>query len=151
MNLKKVFFAGTVAGLAMGVALLLSGGIAAFLFYGKQMAPPGKFAASQMNAIYFFWTKLLIGWFFGLLFTFVYARFHAGLLARGVLRGVVFAVALWLIISLWSISHPFVYEGVERVIARDRLFWHLYTLGGFLGHGAVLGWLEKRWQWTLKG
>jgi hypothetical protein len=144
MSMKKIFFVGTVSGLAMGVALLLTGGIAAFLVYGPQMAPKGKFEPSQMNAAYFLWTKLLIGWFFGLLFTFIYAKVQDGLPAKGVLRGLVFALALWLLVSLWAISHPLIYEGMKAVATRDRLFWHVYTLGGFLGFGAVLGWLSRR-------
>jgi hypothetical protein len=144
MNFRRILIVGTAAGLAMGLALLITGGVAAFFIYGRQMAPAGKFAAGQMNALYFLWTKLLIGWFFGLLFTFIYARVYAGLPARGVLRGLTFALVLWLLISLWAISHPLVYEGMAAVATRDRLFWHIYTLGGFLGFGAVMGQLNRK-------
>jgi hypothetical protein len=55
--MKKTFFIGTVAGLAMGVALLVTGGVAAFILYGLKMVPEGKFTSSQINVGYFFWTK----------------------------------------------------------------------------------------------
>jgi hypothetical protein len=142
--MKKTLLIGTVAGLAMGVALLLTGGIAAFLVYGTRMAPEGKFEPSQMNVVYFFWTKLLIGWFFGLVFTFIYAKIRSALPARGGLRGFFYAAVLWLVISLWALSHPLVYEGAAAIATRDRLFWHIYTLGGFLGYGAMLGWLSRK-------
>lgn len=140
MSFKKILFTGTIAGLVMGIALFLTGAVAAFFVYGPQMAPEGKFEPSQMNPAYFLWTKLLIGWFFGLLFTFIYARVQAIMPAKGILRGLIFAFALWLVISLWAISHPLVYE---TVATRDQLFWHIYTLGGFLGYGAPVGLLNR--------
>jgi hypothetical protein len=142
--MKKILFTGTIAGLAMGIALLLTGAIAAFFFYGPQMAPEGKFEPSQMNAAYFLWTKLLIGWFFGLLFTFIYAKVQTSIPSKGILRGLIFAFALWLTISLWAISHPLVYEGVTTVVTRDQLFWNIYTLGGFLGYGVTIGLLSRK-------
>jgi hypothetical protein len=30
------------------------------------------------------------------------------------------------------------------VATRDRLFWHIYTFWGFLGYGAMLGWLSRK-------
>jgi hypothetical protein len=140
MSLTRVLFVGTAAGLVMGVSLFMTGAIAAFLVYGPRMAPAGKFESAQMNPVYFFWTKLCIGWFFGLVFTFVYARLLAVVPFRGVLRGILFTLGLWLIISLWGVSHPLVYE---TVATSDRLFWHIYTLGGFLGYGLALGLLTR--------
>jgi len=141
MSLKNILFTGTIAGLVMGIALFLTGAIAAFFVYGPQMAPEGKFEPSQMNPAYFLWTKLLIGWFFGLLFTFIYAKVQAIVPSKGIWRGLIFAFALWLVISLWAISHPLVYE---TVATRDQLFWHIYTLGGFLGYGATVGLLNRK-------
>jgi len=141
MSPKKILFTGTIAGLVMGIALFLTGAIAAFFIYGPQMAPEGKFEPSQMNPAYFLWTKFLIGWFFGLLFTFIYAKVQAIMPSKGILRGLIFAFALWLVISLWAISHPLVYE---TVATRDQLFWHIYTLGGFLGYGATVGLLNRK-------
>ena len=144
MNLKKFLLIGTIAGLVMGIALFLTGAIASIFVYGPQMAPEGKFEPSQMNPAYFLWTKLLIGWFFGLLFTSIYAKVQVIMPSKGILRGLFFAFALWLVISLWAISHPFVYETVAAVATRDQLFWHIYTLGGFLGYGATVGLLSRR-------
>jgi hypothetical protein len=144
MNVKKVLFTGTIAGLAMGIALFLTGAITSILVYGPQMAPEGKFEPSQMNPAYFLWTKLLIGWFFGLLFTSIYAKVQVVVKSKGILRGLFFALALWLVISLWAISHPLVYETVAAIATRDQLFWHIYTLGGFIGYGATLGLLNRK-------
>jgi hypothetical protein len=63
---------------------------------------------------------------------------------RGILRGFYFALALWLVISLWAISHLLVYETVAAVATRDQLFWHIYTLRGFLGYGATVGLLNRK-------
>jgi len=137
--MKKIIVIGTFAGLAMGIALLLTGAIAAFFIYGPRMAPEGKFEPRQMNAAYFLWTKLLIGWFFGLLFTIIYAKVQTSLPSKGILRGLIFAFMLWITISLWAISHPFVYEGVASVLTRNQFFWSIYTFGGFLGYGVTIG------------
>jgi hypothetical protein len=144
MNLKKILFTGTIAGLVMGIGLFLTGAVTSILVYGPQMAPEGKFEPSQMNAGYFFWTKLLIGLFFSLLFTFIYAKVQVVLPSKGILRGLFFAFALWLVISLWAISHPLVYETVASVATRDQLFWNIYTLGGFLFYGAAIGLLNRK-------
>ena len=141
MRLSKILFTGTIAGLVMGIALFLAGAIAAFFVYGPQLAPEGKFEPSQMNPIYFIWTKLLIGWFFGLLFTFIYAKIQTLLPSKGFFRALIFALVLWAVICLWGISHPFVYE---TIATRNQLFWHIYSLGGFLGYGAALGLLVRR-------
>jgi hypothetical protein len=128
MNLKKFLLTGTIAGLAMGIALFLTGAIASIFVYGPQMAPEGKFEPSQMNPAYFLWTKLLIGWFFGLLFTSIYAKVQVIMPSKGILRGLFFALALWLVISLWSISHPLMYEMLplsRRVTNCSGTFTHL--------------------------
>jgi len=59
---------GVLAGIVFGMALFICGAITARIVYGAQMAPEGKFDESQMNAFYFFWTKIVIGIFFGILF-----------------------------------------------------------------------------------
>ena len=141
MSLRRILFTGTIAGLVMGIALFLTGAVAAYFVYGPQMAPEGKFEPSQMNPAYFIWTKLLIGWFFGLLFTFIYAKVQELLPSKGFLRALMFAVCLWFVISLWGISHPLVYE---TIATRNQLFWEVYTLGGFLGYGVALGLLTRK-------
>jgi len=141
MTAGKILLTGTIAGLVMGIALFLTGAIAAFFIYGPQMAPEGKFEPSQMNPAYFIWTKLLIGWFFGLLFTYIYAKLRSHLPSKGALRGVIFAFSLWIVISLWGISHPLMYE---TIVTRNQLFWHIYTLGGFLAYGATVGFLYRK-------
>jgi hypothetical protein len=142
--MKKVLVTGIVAGLAMGLALMITGAIAAYVIYGPQMAPDGKFEQNQMNAVYFLWTKLVIGLCFGLLFTFVFGKIQAGLGSKGVWQGILYAVVLWFLISLWAISHPLVYEGAAKVASKDQVFWHIYTLGGFLGYGLALGLLGRK-------
>jgi hypothetical protein len=74
MKIKKVLLAGLTSGLIMGIALFLSGAIASRIVYGPQMVPEGKFEPDQINAFYFFWTKLVIGGFFGIIFTLIYSR-----------------------------------------------------------------------------
>lgn len=76
--------------------------------------------------------------------TFIYAKIQTGIPSKGIPRGLIFALALWLMISLWAISHPLVYEGAATVTARDQVFWHIYTLGGFLGYGLALGLLSRK-------
>ena len=87
MKLKKIFMAGTIGGLIMGIFLFIGGAILSRIIYGPQFAPPGKFKPEQINAFYFIWTKLLIGWFFGLLFTFVYEMIPLQTKMSGVLQG----------------------------------------------------------------
>lgn len=143
MNLKKILITGTAAGLAMGLALLLTGAVASYLLYGTWTAPLDTFGPSRMNTAYFLWTRLLIGWLFGLLLTLIYAKVRLVLAAKGIRRGLRFAFAVWLVLSLWEISHPLVYERLANVFTTDRLFWNIYTLGGFLGYGFVLGLLSR--------
>ena len=124
----------------MGVALFLTGALAAFVAYGPEMAPAGKFTAEQMNAWYFFWTKLAIGSLFGIVFTLVY---HYLPLSRpgGMLKGLLFGLVLWFLISLWNLSHPLVYGPFD---ARNQIFWLVYTLGGFLGYGLAVGFIHSK-------
>lgn len=136
MGLKKAVIVGVIAGLAMGLSLFVVGAIASYLVYGPHFAPPGKFEPQQLNAWYFFWTKLAIGVVFGVLLTVLYELLPVARRIAGVAGGLRYAACLWLVVFLWGLSHPLVYETVS---ARDELFWLVYTLGGFLGFGAALG------------
>ena len=109
--------------------------------HGPQFAPPGKFTPEQLNAFYFVWTKLLIGWIFGILFTAAYELLPLSKKFTGAIHGMEYALAFWLLTSLWSLSHPLVYGSVN---VPDQTFWILYQLVGFLGFGAVLGGLYRR-------
>ena len=142
MNVKKVLLAGLISGLIMGIALFLSGAIASRIVYGSQMVPEGKFEPDQINAFYFFWTKLVIGAFFGIIFTSIFSRLVRYMNFVGILKGLLFGFLLWLIISLWGISHPLMYESIAT---KDQLFWNIYTLGGFLAYGAIVGFIFKKW------
>ncbi|MDZ7289372.1 MAG: hypothetical protein ONB44_11290 [candidate division KSB1 bacterium] len=141
MGFKKALITGIVAGLAMGLALFLVGAIAARVTYGPQFAPEGKFEPQQLNPFYFFWTKIAIGVFFGLLMTLLYEALPLSRRIASVAGGLKYAFWLWLVVYLWGLSHPLVYE---KVMLRHQLFWTIYTLGGFLGYGAMLGWMYKR-------
>jgi hypothetical protein len=134
---------GIVSGLVMGISLFIVGAIASRLVYGPQFVPEGKFEPEQINAWYFFWTKIVIGIFFGLLFTFIYAKVQVMVPWRGILRGLLYALFMWLVICLWSISHPFTYDFATAFATRDQLFWHIYSLGGFLGYGATVGLMSR--------
>ena len=72
MQIKKILTTGIGSGLVMGIMLFIVGVIFSRIIYGPQFAPPGKFKPEQMNPCYFIWTKLLIGVFFGILFTSIY-------------------------------------------------------------------------------
>jgi hypothetical protein len=141
MQLKKIFVAGTISGITMGIFLFIGGAILSRIIYGPQFAPPGKFKPEQMNAFYFIWTKLLIGWFFGLLFTFVYEMLPLRTKMAGIFYGLKYGFVFWLLISLWSISHPLIYGTVN---VPEQTFWLLYQLVGFLAFGATLGHIYKR-------
>jgi hypothetical protein len=130
MKIKKVLLVGFISGLIMGIALFLSGAIASRIVYGPQMVPEGKFEPDQINAFYFFWTKLVIGGFFGIIFTLIYSK------------GLLYGFILWLVISFWDISHPLMYESIAT---KNQLFWNIYTLGGFLAYGAIVGFIFKKW------
>jgi hypothetical protein len=139
--MKKVAMDGTIAGLAMGCFLFIGGAVLSRIVYGPQFAPPGKFRPEQLNAFYFVWTKLLIGWVFGILFSVAYELLPLAKRFSGSLHGMKYAFSFWLLITLWSLSHPLVYGSVN---VPDQTFWTLYQLVGFLGFGAVLGHLHKK-------
>jgi hypothetical protein len=141
MQMKKILTSGTVSGLAMGIFLFIGGAVFSRIIYGPQFAPPGKFKPEQIDAFYFVWTKLLIGWFFGLLFTFVYEMLPLRARIAGIFQGLKYGFVFWLLISLWNISHPLIYGTVN---VPDQTFWLLYQLVGFLGFGATLGYIYRR-------
>ena len=139
--MKKILFKGIISGLIMGIALFLTGAIASRIIYGHQMVPEGKFEPKQINVWYFIWTKLLIGCFFGIIFTWVFSKINKYMNFSGTLKGLLFGFILWLIISLWGISHPLMYE---TIATKNQLFWNIYTLGGFLAYGATIGSIFKK-------
>ncbi|MGD0339638.1 MAG: hypothetical protein ABSB78_12715 [Bacteroidota bacterium] len=141
IKIKRIITAGTISGLAMGVFLFIGGAIFSRIIYGPQFAPPGKFTEEQMNAFYFIWTKLAIGWFFGLLFTFTYEMLPLQKKLNGILHGLTYGFVFWFIISLWNLSHPLIYGSIN---IPDQTFWLLYQLVGFMGFGATLGYIYKK-------
>jgi hypothetical protein len=141
MQIKKIFVAGTLSGLSMGIFLFIGGAILSRIIYGPQFGPPGKFKPEQINAFYFVWTKLLIGWFFGLLFTFVYETLPLRTKMNGLLQGLTYGFVFWLLISLWNISHPLIYGTIN---VPDQTFWLLYQLVGYLAFGGTLGSIYKK-------
>jgi hypothetical protein len=136
MKLKQIVLVGTPAGLTKGISLFIIGAVAARLIYGPQFAPEGKFKPEQINAWYFIWTKLVIGIFFGLVFTALDEALPLSRRIQGVLDGLKYAFWFWLVIQLWDVSHPLVYGSLK---VQDQVFWLVYTLGGFLGYGIGLG------------
>jgi hypothetical protein len=141
MRIKNIFINGTISGLMMGVFLFIGGAIFSRIIYGPQFVPPGKFEPEQINAFYFIWTKLLIGWFFGILFTFAYEMLPLRTKLAGVIQGLKYGFMFWLLVCLWGLSHPLVYSPIN---VPDQTFWTLYQLIGFLGFGATLGYIYKR-------
>ena len=141
MKLKRLITDGTISGLAMGVLLFIGGAMLSRIIYGPQFAPPGKFAPEQINAFYFIWTKLLIGWVFGILFTLAYELLPLRTRFTGAIHGLKYGFAFWFLTTLWNLSHPLVYGSVN---VPDQTFWTLYQLVGFLALGAVLGYISKR-------
>ncbi|HVO76315.1 MAG TPA: hypothetical protein VMT35_20005 [Ignavibacteriaceae bacterium] len=141
MQFKKIITAGTISGLIMGIALFIGGAILSRIIYGPQFAPPGKFKPEQLNPFYFIWTKLLIGWFFGIFFTFIYELLPLRRKISGMLEGFKYGFVFWVIIALWSLSHPLVYGPIN---IRDQVFWLLYQLVGYLAFGAALGRIYKK-------
>src|SRR3990172_359988 len=141
MQLKKIAMDGTISGLAMGASLFIGGAILSRIVYGPQFAPPGKFEPEQINAFYFIWTKILIGIFFGVLFTFFYEKLPLSKRLTSPFHGLKYGFLLWLVISLWDISHPYVYGSINN---KDQLFWLLYSLCGFLALGFSLGSFYKK-------
>ena len=139
--MKKILVKGLISGLIMGIGLFITGAIVSRIIYGPQMVPEGKFEPDQINAFYFIWTKLAIGCFFGIVFTWIYSWFIKLTNNSNVLTGLLFSFILWLIITLWSISHSLVYESIAT---KDQLFWNIYTLGGFLSYGLIIGRIFKK-------
>lgn len=144
MKLQRTLVTGLLAGLVMGLALFITGAVAARLVYGPQMVPTGKFRADQINPWYFIWTKALIGVFFGVLLSVLYEALPLSKRIGSALEGSRVTFLLWLVVYLWGLSHPFVYEGYATVLNRNQLFWAVYSLGGFLGLGAAFGWFRNR-------
>lgn len=141
MRFKNIFINGTISGLMMGVFLFIGGAILSRIIYGPQFVPLGKFKPEQINAFYFVWTKLLIGWFFGIVFTFAYELLPLRTKLIGAIQGLKYGFIFWLLVFLWGLSHPLVYGSFN---VPDQIFWSLYQLVGFLGFGATLGYLYKR-------
>lgn len=141
METKRIVVLGTIAGLIMGITLFISGAILARVIYGPEMAPAGKFEPSQLNPFYFIWTKLVIGIFFGILFTFLCEKLPLAKRIKGPTQGLKYAFIFWLVISLWNLSHPLMYESINY---SNQLFWLLYTLLGLLSFGYVIGFKYKR-------
>ncbi len=143
MRIKKILTAGIISGLVMGIVLFIAGAIFSRIIYGPQFAPPGKFEPEKMNPFYFIWTKLLIGVFFGIVFKSIYEALPLTKKFKSGLNGLKYGFIFWLIISLWDISHPLIYGSG---ITKDRLFWLVYTLFGFIAFGYVLGLFYKRYS-----
>ena len=140
--MKKILIKGTLSGLIMGIALFIIGAVTARFIYGLQMVPDGKFEPEQINAWYFIWTKLVIGIFFGIIFTWIYSIFYNYIRINRVLKGLLFGLLLWLVISLWDISHPLMYD--KNFGDKDQLFWNIYTFGGFMVYGLSVGIIYKK-------
>lgn len=145
--MKKIIKFGISSGLVMGITLFIGGVILARIIYGPQMAPDGKFDESQMNAFYFIWTKLVIGIFFGILFTIICEVLSLSKRMTGALNGLKYSFFFWLVISLWNLSHPLLYETMNYT---DQTFWLLYTLFGYIGLGLTLGILYKKSNYKHK-
>ena len=143
MNTKKLILVGAITGLIMGIALFITGAIASQIVYGPQMAPEGKFQPEQMNPGYFIWTKLAIGVIFGVFFILLYETLPLSKRIESIWGGLKYAFVLWFVISLWNFSHPLVYN-LDTINWQDKIFWLIYTLGGFLGYGLAIGFAYKR-------
>jgi len=141
MGIKKIIMVGIISGLIMGISLFIAGAIFSRIIYGPQFAPSGKFEPEQLNAWYFIWTKLLIGIFFGILFTFLYEKLPISKRVNSGFAGLTYGFFLWLAISLWNLSHPLIYGSLNN---KDQLFWLIYSLCGFLSFGCILGLIYKR-------
>ena len=142
-RMSRAILLGVAAGVAMALALFITGAVAARLVYGPQMVPEWKFTADQINALYFLWTKLLIGVFFGVLLCVLYERLPITTRIARACQGLRYALLLWLVVYLWGFSHPFVYD-LHWSMNRDQVFWLVYTLGGFAALGLAFGGLRTR-------
>ena len=141
MKLRKVISAGIISGLIMGVTLFIVGAIASRIIYGPQFAPPGKFEPGQLNPFYFIWTKLVIGVIFGILFTFFYEILPLSKKINSAFSGLQYGFLFWLIIFLWTVSHPLTYGSFN---IPNQIFWAIYSMSGFLMYGFTLGLIYKR-------
>lgn len=145
MSWKKILLFGIIAGLFFGIVLFIGGAITGMIVYGTQMAPEGKFSQDQMNAFYFIWTKVVIGIFFGIFFLFIYEKLPIAKRIKSITQGIIYGFIFWLVISLWNLSHPLIYESIDIT---NQLFWLLYTLWGFLAYGGIVGYFYKRFLIT---
>jgi hypothetical protein len=59
----------------------------------------------------------------------------------GIVDGLKYSFVFWLVIALWSLSHPLVYGPIK---INDQIFWLSYQLVGFLAFGAALGYIYKK-------
>ena len=141
LSWRRLVVIGILSGLAMAAALFLGGAIASRITYGPQMAPEGKFEADKINALYFLWTKALIGACLGIVFSILYDRLPLARRLSGPWVGVKYGLVFWFVVSLWNMSHPIVYGTTEL---RDKLFWLVYSACGFAGYGAAFGFLYGR-------
>lgn len=124
------------AGVAMALALFVTGTVAARAVYGPQMVREGKLTADQISAGYFLRTKLLIGVFFGVVLSVLYELLPLAKRIGGIRDGVLYAFLLWVVVYLWGLSHPFVYE-LRWSLDGNQVFWMVYTLDGCLGLGVA--------------
>jgi len=143
MGVKRTIVVGVLTGLFMGATLFIVGAVASLVIYGPQFAPEGKFEPEQLNAWYFIWTKLVMGAFFGVLLTMLYERLPLSKRIEGILDGLKYAFWLWVVVYLWGLSHPLMYETLDT---QNQIFWLIYTLGGFLGYGFAVGYVYKRFN-----
>ena len=143
MGIRKIITIGIISGLIMGITLFIAGAVFSRIIYGPQFAPPGKFEPEQLNAFYFVWTKLLIGIFFGIVFTFLYEKLPLDRRIKGPFQGIKYSVLFWLVLTLWDISHPFTYGSIYN---KDQLFWLIYSLCGFISFGYVIGLFYKKYN-----
>jgi len=142
MEIRKIFTTGIISGLIMGITLFIAGAVFSRIIYGPQFAPPGKFEPEQMNAFYFVWTKLLIGIFFGVVFTLLYEKLPLARRIKGPLQGIKYSFLFWFVLTLWDISHPFTYGSIYN---KDQLFWLIYSFCGFISFGYVTGLFYKKY------
>jgi len=141
MKATRIIKNGIISGSVMGIVLFIAGATFSRIIYGPQFAPEGKFDPEQLNAWYFIWTKMLIGVFFGILFTLLYEALPLKKRFSSAFSGLKYGFFFWFAVSLWNISHPLIYGSVND---KDQLFWLIYSLFGFLAFGFTLGILYKK-------
>ena len=140
---RKIITTGFISGLAMGITLFIAGAVFSRIIYGPQFASPGKLEPEQMNAFYFIWTKLLIGIFFGIVFTFLYEKLPLTRRIKGPVQDIKNSFIFSLVLTLWDISHPFTYGTIYN---KDPLFWIIYSFCGFISFGYVTGLFYKKYK-----